>query len=37
MMPYECPECRVDLDDTGTAVRCWRCGWEVRDVDNPLE
>jgi hypothetical protein len=32
-----CPHCQVDLDDDGTAVRCWRCGWEVRDVDSPRE
>ncbi|WP_102145611.1 hypothetical protein [Mycobacterium hubeiense] len=29
-----CPTCDVDLEDTATAVRCWRCGWEVRDVDD---
>lgn len=29
-----CPTCDVDLDDIGTAVRCWKCGWEVRDVDD---
>ena len=23
------------MDDDGTAVRCWKCGYEVRDVDNP--
>lgn len=35
MMLDECPTCRVDLEDCGTDVRCWRCGWTVRDVDNP--
>lgn len=32
-----CPACDVDLEDTGTSVRCWRCGWEVRNVDNGRE
>ncbi|WP_157224312.1 hypothetical protein [Nocardia paucivorans] len=36
-LPHECPECRVTLDDHDTEVRCWRCGWTVRDVDSPLE
>ena len=27
-----CPDCRVDLQDDGTRVWCWRCGWEARDV-----
>jgi hypothetical protein len=34
---YLCPTCLVDLDDDGTEVRCWRCNWTVRDVDNPIE
>lgn len=29
-----CPLCRVDLDDDGTRVWCFRCGWEVRDRDD---
>lgn len=29
-----CPNCRVDLEDTGTEVRCGRCGWTVRDADD---
>lgn len=37
MSTYLCPDCEVDLEDTGTEVRCWRCGWSVRDVDNPRE
>lgn len=37
MMPDQCPDCRVDLDDDGTRVWCFRCGWEIRDVDNPVE
>ena len=32
-----CPRCDVDLDDVGSEVRCWKCGWSVRDVDNPHE
>lgn len=32
-----CPDCDVDLDADATEVRCWRCGFTVRDVDNPLE
>jgi tRNA(Ile2) C34 agmatinyltransferase TiaS len=32
-----CPTCDVDLEDTGTSIRCWRCGWEVRDADNGQE
>ncbi|WP_280503843.1 hypothetical protein [Nocardia farcinica] len=35
--PYCCPQCDVDLDDDGTEVRCWKCGWSVRNVDNPHE
>ncbi len=31
----QCPDCKVDLEDDGCAVRCWRCGWEVRAVDDP--
>jgi len=33
--PGRCPNCDVDLEADDTAVRCWRCGWEVRDVDHP--
>lgn len=29
-----CPKCDVDLDASPTEVRCWRCGWEVRAVDD---
>jgi len=32
-----CPDCDVDLEDDGLAVRCWKCGWEVRDVDAPRD
>lgn len=27
-----CPTCRIDLQDDGTRVWCWRSGWEVRDA-----
>ncbi|WP_280427836.1 hypothetical protein [Nocardia brasiliensis] len=37
MSDYECPECLVTLDDRGTEVWCWRCGWTVRVWDNPIE
>lgn len=37
MLGYECPDCRVTLELSPTEVRCWRCGWTVRDVDNPRE
>lgn len=30
----QCPTCRVDLEDRDTDVRCWKCGWTVRDADN---
>ncbi len=33
----ECPRCRVDLDDHDTEVRCWRCGWTLHVIDNPIE
>jgi hypothetical protein len=35
-MPVDdrCPSCLVDLEDTRTSVRCWRCGWEVHDTDD---
>lgn len=36
-MPDECPTCHVDLEDRTTDVWCPRCGWTVRDVDNPRE
>jgi anaerobic ribonucleoside-triphosphate reductase len=32
---YCCPTCDVTLEASSTEVRCWRCGWEVRDVDHP--
>lgn len=35
--PYLCPHCLVDLEDDGTAVTCWRCRFEVREIDNPTE
>lgn len=36
-LPYECPNCEVMLDDDGNEVRCWKCGWSVRSVDNARE
>ncbi|WP_156773029.1 hypothetical protein [Nocardia sp. 852002-51101_SCH5132738] len=32
----ECPNCRVELDDHGNEVSCWKCGWSVRAVDDPI-
>lgn len=29
-----CDDCRLDLEADATRVWCWKCGWEVRDVDN---
>lgn len=29
-----CDTCRLDLEHDATRVWCWKCGWEVRDVDN---
>ncbi|MBF6358132.1 hypothetical protein IU449_26915 [Nocardia higoensis] len=31
-----CSKCDVYLDDV-TEFRCFRCGWKIRDVDNPYE
>lgn len=36
-LPDLCPHCQVDLDDDGTEVRCWRCGWSIRDINQPIE
>lgn len=33
--PGCCPTCDVGLEVTTTSVRCWKCGWEVREVDDP--
>lgn len=30
-----CPECRIDLEDDGLEVRCWRCGWSVSTITDP--
>ncbi len=29
-----CDNCRLTLEADDTRVWCFRCGWEVRDVDN---
>lgn len=34
-LPHECPHCQVILDDDGNEVRCWRCGWTLRSVNDP--
>lgn len=34
-MEDTCPDCRVDLDDDGFEVRCWKCGWTLRQQDDP--
>lgn len=37
MMWAHCPECHVDLELTELEeISCWRCGWEIRGVDDPL-
>ena len=35
--PHLCPDCDMDLDDYGHEVRCWKCGWAVHSVTNPIE
>lgn len=35
MPTNRCPDCDVDLEDRDTDVRCFRCGYTVREVDEP--